>query len=117
MPTVVGLREGGDVIAHGSSAVVYFWSAAGPLLHVDVLAEEVEPGAGAMAVGGSSEAVTYGLETFFGKVAWDVEYVEEFNALRKGVSAGQIKRSKAWNVSLSLIHGYLLCKNEDLHDS
>jgi hypothetical protein len=70
------------------------------LLHVDVLAEEVEPGAGAMIVGSSSEAVTYGLETFLCEVARDVEDVEEFDALRKGVSTREVQRCKAWNVSL-----------------
>jgi hypothetical protein len=51
------------------------------LLYVDVLAEEVKPGAGAVGVCGSAEAVTDGLQTLFGEVAGDVEDVEELYAL------------------------------------
>jgi hypothetical protein len=61
MPAVVCLREIRDVVAHCRRAVVDLWRATGGLLHVDVLAEEVEPGAGAVGVGGSAEAVADGL--------------------------------------------------------
>jgi hypothetical protein len=81
MPAVVCLGEGRDVVAHCRRAVVDLWRATRGLLHVNILAEEVKPGARAIVVGGSAEAVADGLETLFGEVAGDVENVEEFYAL------------------------------------
>lgn len=81
MPAVVRLREVGDVVAHCRGAVVDLWRAARGLLHVNVLAEEVKPGAGAVLVGGSTEAVADGLQTLFGEFAGDVKDVKELYAL------------------------------------
>lgn len=81
MPAVVRLREVGDVVAHCRRAVVDLGRAAGDLLHVDVLAEEVEPGAGAVVVGGSAEAVADGLQALFGEFAGDIKDVKELYAL------------------------------------
>lgn len=102
MPTIVGLREGRDVITHCCSTVVNFGGISVSLLDVDVLAEEVKPRAGAMSVSGAPEAVTNRLETFFGEVAGDVEDVEELDKLGESISTGKIKRCKSGVVSLCI---------------
>jgi hypothetical protein len=83
------------VVSHGGGAVVDFGGVGSVLSDVDVLAEEMEPGAEAGFGGASAEAVAYGLETLPCEVAWDSEDAEELEGLGEGISSRKIERRES----------------------